>query len=187
MRMLRELLGQAYPRRVELASSIPDRIRTAFCQQLLHCTAESIEMAESHRETLSSKFCEWQQIYTNRTCLACLARPPENRASCRHSFCDSCIITHSNVDPEEPWKFKLSKCLLCKKTNSVEYNLKPSTAGVRALEIGSDGVSLQDIQTLHDIETQLRLPMPLREHFDIVIGGDRGLSPITELFPMLNV
>ncbi|KFY92672.1 hypothetical protein V500_04073 [Pseudogymnoascus sp. VKM F-4518 (FW-2643)] len=127
MRMLRELLGQVYPRRVELASSIPDRIRTAFCQQVLHCTAD-------------------------------------------------------DVDPEEPWKFKLSKCLLCKKANSVEYNLKPSTAGVRALEMGGDGVSLQDIQTLQYIETQLRLPMPLREHFDIVIGGGRGALAVMEIF-----
>lgn len=182
MRMLRELLGQVYPRRVELASSIPDRIRTAFCQQVLHCTAELVEIRKAHRDTLSSKFCEWKQMYSNRTCLACLARPPENCASCRHSFCDSCITTHSDVDPEEPWKFKLSKCLLCKKANSVEYNLKPSTAGVRALEMGGDGVSLQDIQTLQYIETQLRLPMPLREHFDIVIGGGRGLSPTTQIY-----
>lgn len=164
-----------YPNRVKLVASTPELIRKAFCGQALNCMDKSIEIRKSHRFILS-QFRQWEQMYSNHTCLACIVRPPEISASCRHSFCESCIIAHSYSNPEEPWKFNLRACPLCKKSNSREFVLKPSTAGVRGLEIGIAGGSSQDILTLQEIETQLRLSMPLSEHFDIVIGRDRGLS-----------
>lgn len=173
--MLQKILGQVYPNRVKLVASIPERIRKAFCEQAINCTDKLIEIRKSHRDILS-KFRQWEHMYSNHTCLACIVRPPEISASCRHSLCESCIIAHSYSDPEEPWKFNLRACPLCKKSNSVEFVLKPSTAGVRGLEIGIEGGRSQDILTLQEIETQLQLSMPLSEHFDIVNGRDQGSS-----------
>ena len=132
-----------------------------------------IDMATTHKVVLS-QFPQWKSTYSNTTCLSCIARGPDNTLSCRHSLCDPCVVIHGQTTLEEPWNFILETCPLCNIPNKVNFVLKPYTAGTRCLSI--DGGSLQDIMSLKELENELKLPMPIREHFDIGTGSGLGLS-----------
>jgi hypothetical protein len=121
-----------------------------------------------------SKFPQWESTYSNTTCFSCIARGPDNTLSCRHTLCDPCIIVHGRTTLEEPWNFILETCPFCNFPNKVNFILKPYTAGTKCLSI--DGGSLQDIMSLKVLENELKLPMPIRDHFDIGTGSGLGLS-----------
>jgi hypothetical protein len=120
-----------------------------------------------------SQFPQWKSTYSNTTCLSCIARGPDNTLSCRHALCDTCVIIHGRTTLEEPWNFILEICPLCNIPNKVNFVLKPYTAGTRCLSI--DGGTIQDIMSLQALEKELKLPMPIREHFDIGTESDLGL------------
>ncbi|KAI9763378.1 MAG: hypothetical protein M1840_000570 [Geoglossum simile] len=74
----------------------------------------------------------------------------------------------------------MDTCPLCGIPNKVNFILKPYTAGPRCLSI--DGGNLQDILSLKILESELKLPMPLREYFDIGIGSGLGALLVLQIF-----
>jgi hypothetical protein len=148
------------------------KIKTIFIHQVLTNTENSICSSRAHQAMLS-RFTEWKGIYSNTTCLSCIARAPENTLSCRHSLCDPCTIIYGQEGYNEPWKFILKKCPLCSTPNSAIFTLKPYIARTRCLVF--EGGTAQDIVSLKIIEKELKLPMPIREHFDIRNGSGLGL------------
>jgi hypothetical protein len=158
---------------MELFAQLQEKIESIFCQQVLTNIDKSIDTATAHKAVLS-RFPQWKSTYSNTTCLLCIARGPDNTLSCHHSLCDPCIIIYSRTTLEEPWNFILETCPLCNNSNKVNFILKPYTAGTRCLSI--DGGSSQDIMKLETLENQLKLPMPIKEHFDIGVGSGLGLS-----------
>ena len=145
-----------------------NKIRSSFTQQML----KDEDPVLSHKKLLRSLSIIWQKLYSNVTCISCLARRPENPLSCRHSFCDPCIVIHRQMYLEEPWRFVLSTCPLCEVANSTPVQIKPYTAGVRCLVM--DGADVQDYEILEEVEKGLTINIPLREQFDVVNGSGLG-------------
>ena len=171
-KVFKDIQTDQYLHNLELFTQIRGEVENIFCQQVSMNIDKFIDMATAHKVVLS-QFPQWKSTYSNTTCLSCIARGPDNTLSCRHSLCDTCVVIHGRTTLEEPWNFILETCPLCNIPNKVNFVLKPYTAGTRCLSI--DGGSLQDIMSLKELENELKLPMPIREHFDIGTGSGLGL------------
>ena len=154
-----------------------EKIRDLFGQQVLGNVGELIDTAITHKAVLSRFTGYWQDIFNNKTCLSCIARPPEdNILDCGHALCDSCTVIHGHAALEEPWNFILDTCPLCGTSNEVNFLLKPYTAGIRALGISGYPGDVFAANFLKELETRLQLPkMHIRDHFDITLGTGSGL------------
>lgn len=155
-----------------------EKIEDLFCQQVLENSSEFIDTAKSHQAVLS-RFSKYRRsTFNNRTCLSCIARPPENNTlDCGHSFCDDCVVIHGRTGSEEPWNFILPICPLCEAPNGVRILRKPYTAGIRAFSISGQPGDVSAINFLKMLHARLPLPkMNIREHFDIAIGTGAGWS-----------
>ena len=140
--------------------------------------SELIDAAITHKVVLSRFTKYLQSIFSNKTCLSCIARPREdNTLDCGHSLCDPCIIIHGRTVLEEPWNFILDNCPLCKTLNKAKFLLKPYTAGIRALGISGQPRDTFAANILKELEARLPLPkMNIQEYFDITVGTGSGLS-----------
>jgi hypothetical protein len=155
-----------------------EKIKDLFCQQVLGNASELLDTAIAHKAVLS-RFTEYRQkVFNNKTCLSCIARPPENNTlDCGHSLCDPCIVIHGRTVLEEPWNFILDTCPLCGTANEANFLLKPYTAGVRALAISGHPGDVFATNFLREIESRLQLPkMNIRENFDIALGTGSGMG-----------
>jgi hypothetical protein len=156
----------------DISREILREIKELYCEQVLVNLDQRTQAAASHKAVLS-RFPDWKKILDYTSCLACIAREPENTLSCKHCLCDPCIFIHGKKTRDEPWTFTLSKCPLCQYPNQIVFDLKPYTAGVRGLII--DGGSIQSIRCLKVLEDELNLSMPIQDCFDIATGSDFGM------------
>ena len=111
-------------------------------------------------------------MFSNTTCLSCLARSPQNSFNCGHSFCDSCVMIHGSTPITEPWCYTMGVCPLCGSSNDATFNFKPYTAGVRCLS--AEGGGRQDILVLKKLEMLLKLSTPISDFFDMALGSGSG-------------
>ena len=163
----------AFPKDKQLRSQLSDKVRAVFCQQNTSDIRNSVESSIGHRLFISQFRAIWAKMLIHDTCLTCLARRPENFLSCGHSLCDPCTIIHGSASCSEPWNISLRTCPLCNVPNIFNFVLKPYTAGIRGLTL--NGGSSREALILQALETELQLPMPIREHFDIANGAGNGL------------
>lgn len=158
-----------YSKDQEVFDGILSKIKGMFCQQNALKVRRSVTAATAHKTALAQFETTWQRVYSNVFCLSCLGREAQNTLSCGHSFCEPCTMIHGSTPPTECWTFSPSRCPLCKEPNGVAFRMKPYTAGVRCLCV--DGGTPQDILVLKALESELKLPAPVTEYFDIAVGS----------------
>ena len=161
-----------YPNCAELFSEIYGLIKEEYIQQVNQTIHR--KSAAAHRAVLASFRSRWEEMYSSKTCFACVARGAEKTLSCRHSLCELCIIR--DTDPYDLWECTPNRCILCQKPNTVTFSIKPYTAGTRGLSIGN--LKQDSIERLLE-ELQIKLPLKnctLDKYFDIVVGTGAGLS-----------
>jgi hypothetical protein len=155
---------------------LTNAIEHQFCQNVLAITEGKTSAAMAHQSCLYYFREEWAEIRSATTCFGCvIARRPEHTCSCGHSFCDPCLVNYGRRAPGAPWTIAVKLCPLCDvKVNKV-VKLKPPTAGVRVFTADGGGVrGVVGIRWLKVLESNLRLPMPIQEHFDLVVGTSSG-------------
>jgi len=130
-----------------------------------------------HRDRLNSLRSYLTDIHSHKTCLSCLARPPEKVLACGHAICDTCIRVFASKCSESRHSFSMEHCLMCRDTLDMKpFRLLPPTAGVRLLSLDGGGIKgIVPLIFLQDLETALaRFKVPLRDHFDFVCGTSAG-------------
>lgn len=165
----------AYQREDASFSQLTNAIEVAFCQYALELINTGEDGALVHRKVLSRFKDIWKTMYSNRKCLACFARSPEDTLQCHHSLCTACTMAHGQSSEAEPWTFWVKTCPLCCEPNRRKFEHKPPTAGVRALIAEGGGVmAIISLSFLKELEMAIKLPMGIQEHFDIVVGTSSG-------------
>jgi hypothetical protein len=165
----------AYQRDDLSSSQLANAIEVAFCEYALEIIKTGVDEISLHRKVLLRFKDIWKTIYSNRRCLSCFARTPEDTLQCRHSLCEPCIIAYGESSEAEPWTFWLGECPLCGEPNESKFEHKPPTAGVRALILEGGGIrGIIPLSYLQELETAIDLPMGIQEHFDIIVANSSG-------------
>jgi len=154
-------------------------IESSFQRQYEVMIASDDGGVSAHQIVLATYNHIWKQLRSNKTCLSCLARQPEDTLEFNHSLCSVCIRTHGVSTLSDPWLYTISKCPLCCQDNRVAFPQKPDTAGIRALIIEGGGIrGMIPLTFLKEVELAVGLPMGIQEHFDIAFGisSDRLMS-----------
>lgn len=156
-------------------TQLVNAIEVAFCQYAFKIINSNTNGAILHRNVLL-KFKElWKGMYSNSGCLACFTANPENTLKCHHAICEPCTVAHGTVCNGEPSAYWVEDCPLCEEPNQTKFYLKPSTAGIRAIISEGGGIrGIIPLAFLKEIEMAIRLPMDIREHFDIAFGSSSG-------------
>ncbi|KAL2810503.1 hypothetical protein BDW59DRAFT_168126 [Aspergillus cavernicola] len=109
---------------------------------------------------------------TNTTCLFCLRRLPEYHLCCGHCVCRECILTFGVMHPGREDRFKLH-CIYDDR-GELTVDLKPKTAGIRAIGIDGGGVrGATSLEFLKELQKTL-LHCPLHEMVDIAGSTSSG-------------
>ncbi|KAL4925804.1 patatin-like phospholipase family protein [Aspergillus undulatus] len=109
---------------------------------------------------------------SNTTCLYCIRRLPEHHLSCGHCICNECIavfgVAGAGIENRMTVKCIHNDC------GELTVDLKPKTAGIRA--IGIDGGGSRGITSLELLKELQKLlePCPLHELVDIACGSSSG-------------
>jgi len=160
-------------------SQFAEAIEAAFSQYAIQIIRGEEWDGCLHRATLIRFKDVWATMYTNVTCLSCLARSPEDTLSCHHALCTTCTTTYGQASNAEPWTFWIDTCPLCGIINLEKFVHKPDTAGVRALIAEGGGVrGIVPLSFLSELEAVVNLPMNIGEHFDIALGSSSGMSSL---------
>ncbi len=159
----------------EITSRLPTLVEESFSLRLAHVNAEERDASMMHTRLMSTFKSKWATIQSNRTCLGCLARTPENSLPCGHSLCDICVRIFGTEKVQQPWAFSLSQCLLCRRPVQATFRLKPPTAGVRILSVDGGGIrGIVSLQWLLELEARLDLSSSLSDYFDFALGTSSG-------------
>lgn len=157
------------------AIQIGNAIEHDFCQRVCEIHNGLISAAAAHKNTLFNFRKYWADLRSITTCFACLARKPEHTLRCGHTLCDACIVIHGTAPTATPWTLTIKTCPLCNLGSNNVIKLKPPTAGVRVLSIDGGGIrGITSIAWLKELQSILRLPMPVQEHFDMAVGTSSG-------------
>ncbi len=161
---------------VDKTSCLPSLVKEGFCLRLGTIEPEMGDAANMHLRLLSSLKTKWAHVQSNRTCLTCLSKTPENSLPCGHSLCDLCVRVFGIEKQAEPWTFIFNQCPLCRKTVRATFKLKPPTAGVRILSVDGGGVrGVVALQWLLELENKLDLSRSPADYFDFVLGTSSGM------------
>ncbi|KFY65872.1 hypothetical protein V496_02280 [Pseudogymnoascus sp. VKM F-4515 (FW-2607)] len=155
---------------------LTNAIEHQFCQNVLAIAEGKTSAAAAHQSCLYYFREEWAQIRSATTCFGCVvARRPEHTCSCGHTFCDLCLVNYGRGAPGAPWTISIKLCPLCDVEVNKVVKIKPPTAGVRVFTADGGGVrGVVGIRWLKVLESNLHLPMPIQEHFDLVVGTSSG-------------
>lgn len=154
--------------------SLSNQVRDTFVQVALD--RQDGSSARAHLRLLREFQPAWRQCAEKEFCFVCLARRGSTELDCGHQLCDSCVtICRSWEGPTNSPNARLMQCPLCGQHYGKPILLRPSTSGNRVLELGGRSQSKWEmIKFLKDLESLIRLPLPLRERFDLVIGSGIG-------------
>jgi hypothetical protein len=87
------------------------------------------------------------------------------------------MICGSRESPDSP-SIQVLSCPLCGKHHRRQILLQPPTSGNRVLELGgASKYKWEMLKFLKEVQSAIGLPVPLQEHFDLVIGSGIGMSP----------
>jgi hypothetical protein len=169
-------LKDAYQRDDLTSSQLANAIEIGFCEYAFEIIKTEVDGASVHRKVLLRFKDIWKTIRSNRNCLSCFARTPEDTLQCGHALCEPCVMQYGETSDAEPWTFWLRECPLCGEPNDRKLEHKPPTAGVRALILEGGGVrGIIPLSYLQDLETAINLPMGIQEHFDIIVANSSGM------------
>lgn len=108
----------------------------------------------------------------NTTCLTCLSNWPSYDLPCGYRVCARCVRYFGRH--VRGTQFQLGTCMLCGQRHQDPLDVGPAVAGVRILEIDGDVDNAPGIaENLKSLSS--RLPGPLHNYFDVVVGCGVGL------------
>ncbi|KAH7000879.1 hypothetical protein EDB80DRAFT_721123 [Ilyonectria destructans] len=139
--------------------------------------------ARAHLCLLHEFQAAWRNCTEEEFCFVCLARLASTTLDCRHRLCGACVtICGTREAPDSP-NLQVMRCPLCGQHLGRSILLQPSSSGTRVLELGGTSQSKWVmIKFLKDLQSFIGLPLPLQEHFDLVIGSGIGLYFVQTIF-----
>ncbi|MCJ1231936.1 hypothetical protein MMC12_008615 [Toensbergia leucococca] len=130
--------------------------------------------AQMHREKIKNLSISWSKLKSNKTCLWCLRRRPENTLSCGHAICNVCVRIFGTEMPILECQYYVRACLLCH-FGDLTVRLKPFSAGHRILCIDGGGTrGVLPFERLAIIQDIMGPEYPLQDLFDIAFGTSVG-------------
>ncbi|KAG0124876.1 hypothetical protein HOY82DRAFT_617347 [Tuber indicum] len=117
---------------------------------------------------------------TDMVCFVCLARFPERKLPCGHSFCEICLEVFGERCKVQPYTISIGECMICfARFNGVRVHIKPLTAGARILTVDGCGIrGVMALSSLIRLEAAIfrivGVELPIRECFDLAIGPSSG-------------
>jgi hypothetical protein len=135
---------------------------------------EDTLITETHRKNISEWSNTWNEIYTNKTCLMCLARVPQYRLHCGHYICENCVVVFGEK-PEDNY-FKVEYCFLCGRPTYLDtIKIHPPTTGASILCIDGGGIrGLIPLKFLELLQENIGIPIPIIRLFKLVFGTSSG-------------
>lgn len=151
-------------------------VRHHITRLSLHMIESGKSAMQSHRETLACLDLDWSLLKSNKTCLFCLRRAPENILSCGHAMCDVCVRNVGEETLTIDDQYHIDVCLLCRKGRLVA-GLKPLTAGLRVLSVDGGGTrGVIAIGILNLLQSILGNVWRIQDSFDVAYGTSVGRS-----------
>ncbi|KAL8770679.1 MAG: hypothetical protein Q9209_003747 [Squamulea sp. 1 TL-2023] len=168
--------------RVSVAEKRTLMIRTYLTDLFATMQSSMIPAADVHRRNLRTLTIPWEQIHSNRTCLYCLRRRPEDPLSCGHTVCEACIRIFGKSQTDIDYRYQMDACLLCG-SGALTVILKPPTAGISILSIDGGGVrGAVPLEFLRMLQETLGDDCPIQDLFDLAFGTSSGGLIVLSLF-----
>lgn len=162
--------------RFALPSSWYDTLLSTYRALDTALTTSATSAIAMHRSKVASLVVDWGELQSSKLCLWCLIRQPEHPLYCGHSLCDTCAKAFGEPLAAE-YSFLVARCILCEREEDLIVRLKPPTAGTRLLVLDGGGIrGAFTLLALKTLEEKIRLPHPLREEFDLVVGTSSGMG-----------
>lgn len=154
----------------ELSDNILEHLIEMFAEMnISKTTAQQMHYNQLHQSSVP-----WLQMQSNRTCLYCLRRKPENVLTCGHGVCETCIQAFGRVETAAEYRYRIDSCLLCR-SGSLRVTLRPPTAGLRILSIDGGGVrGVVPLEHLYLLQNALGPTCKIQELFDLAFGTSSG-------------
>ncbi|KAL8673858.1 MAG: hypothetical protein Q9168_001723 [Polycauliona sp. 1 TL-2023] len=144
--------------------------------------SSKMEASDVHKTNLGTLPIPWAKVLTNRTCLYCLRRRPEDPLSCGHAVCETCIRIFGNPQTDIDHRYHIDACILCR-SGTLSVILKPPTAGISIVSIDGGGVrGAIPLQFLSTLQETLGDDCPIQDLFDLAFGTSSGGLIVLSLF-----
>ncbi len=136
---------------------------------------------EAHLELVGKFERFWRTCINTESCFICIVQIATITMICDHRFCDSYIIVCGSSTPSNPWRYQVFRCLLYQKFDGKIISLRPPTAGLKILNLNCLIQSrLSLFKFLEELQSYVGLTgLSLREHFNIAIGTNIGMTIIS--------
>jgi len=142
-------------------------------------TMPSLEKSGKVRKAILQKYtATWKTIRSNKTCFACLQAVPDHMLECGHTFCAQCVQEFGKKCDYFEYGWVIDQCILCRcswQDRRHIFRQHPRCAGIRALTLDGGGIrGVVELALLERVQATIGLDIPLREHFDIIVGTSTG-------------
>jgi len=130
-------------------------------------------------ENMASFAQQLNLLKTTQTCLFCLASCPEHVLVCSHSICDTCVRRFGKPVSGMPYRFGLSRCMLC--LAKVDFVAREELATVNPCTLSIDGGGVKGrvaLAFLDALQDALGRDIPLQAFFDLVVATSSGSSVV---------
>lgn len=154
-------------------------------QDEIHEYPAPAQIVQHRRDILSQAHCPDFQLYSYRTCFACLNAIPDHVLPCGHALCETCAIDFGKPMDEQAGTFRLEECVfgVCGKSWAKETQIiqtKPTFAGVRILTLDGAGVrGILELAMLSLLEEMIGLDLHISCFFDLIVGTGTGKQAST--------
>lgn len=178
---------RAFERLNQKVSSAEEKtlmIRVHLTDLFATMQTSSMPAAEVHRLNLRTLAIPWAQVQSNRTCLCCLRRRPEDPLSCGHAVCENCVRIFGKPQMDIDYRYEIDACPLCG-TGALSVILKPPTAGINILSIDGGGVrGAVPLEFLSMLQETLGEDCPVQDLFDLAFGTSSGKPSSLLIVPL---
>jgi hypothetical protein len=158
--------------RSNLVSTVKENLVRMFEQFQDGRTAVSI-----HKGNLDRFRDQWTNIESDDTCFCCMRRTPQYNLSCGHCVCENCVVVFGNDSQDDPWVFRVYRCLLCPQEMPKEVTVRvhPPTAGAGVLCIDGGGTrGIVALMLMKLIVDRIDLPISLQRYVKVAFGVSIG-------------
>ena len=133
--------------------------------------------ASIHADNLARFQRWWPGIYSSSTCFCCLDRRPQHPLPCGHCICENCVLVFVDRSEDDPWTFKVRRCLLCGHAPPapIAVRVHPPTAGAGVVCIDGGGArGISALVLMRRIQDSIGLPIPLQRFVKVAFGVSIG-------------
>lgn len=121
------------------------------------------------------------EVTSHACCLSCLACKPQHPLRCGHTICEACVVRHGQARHQQEYSYCLRACPFCgAPLEPQQIDLKPPTAGVRAMTLDAGGIrGVVSLTFLERLQEVLGPSNRVQDHFDIALGTSAGTQVAT--------